>query len=107
MTMDQIHAAEREELRESKGGEDSSPHQHDHSIDAHRFDREDTSGAPLLIALAINLLIPAAQVVGGIYAQSMALISDAVHNFSDFTAILIAYFAFRIGKKGACVGSSP
>jgi cobalt-zinc-cadmium efflux system protein len=55
----------------------------------------------LLITLVINLLIPAAQIVGGIYAHSMALISDAVHNFSDFTALLIAYFAYRIGKKGA------
>ena len=64
-------------------------------------DGGETSGARLLITLAINLLIPAAQIIGGIYANSMALISDAVHNFSDSTAILIAYFAFRMGKKGA------
>lgn len=81
--------------------ETSFPHQHDHSSPVHTFDGEDTSGARLLITLVINLLIPAAQVAGGLYANSMALISDAVHNFSDFTAILIAYFAFRIGKKGA------
>lgn len=61
----------------------------------------DGTGPRLLITLFINLLIPAAQVIGGICAHSMALISDAVHNFSDFTALLIAYFAFRIGKKGA------
>ncbi len=58
-------------------------------------------GPRLLITLVLNLLIPAAQVVGGIYANSMALVSDAVHNFSDFTALLIAYFAFLIAKKGA------
>jgi cation diffusion facilitator family transporter len=51
--------------------------------------------------MAINLMIPAAQVVGGIYSNSMALISDAVHNFSDFAAILIAYFAYLIGRRGA------
>lgn len=61
----------------------------------------DSTGTRLLLTLAINLLIPAAQVVGGIYANSMALLSDAVHNFSDFAAILIAYFAYLIGRKGA------
>jgi len=34
------------------------------------------------------------------YAHSVALISDAAHNFSDFAALLIAYFAFLIGKRG-------
>jgi len=33
------------------------------------------------------------------YANSMAMIPDDVHTFSDFTAILIAYFAFCIGRK--------
>lgn len=63
--------------------------------------RADATGPRLLITLAINFLIPAAQITGGVYANSVALISDAVHNFSDFTAILIAYVAFLIGKKGA------
>jgi cobalt-zinc-cadmium efflux system protein len=31
----------------------------------------------------------------------VALISDAAHNFSDFTALLIAYVAYRIGRRGA------
>jgi len=99
--MEQVQEKERADFPESTGEESSSPHEHDHSIEAHRLDGEHTSGARLLITLAINLLIPAAQVAGGIYAHSMALISDAVHNFSDCTALLIAYFAFRMGKKGA------
>jgi len=88
--------------RARNAGEPFSPnHPHNHSIPLHTFDAGDKAGARLLITLAINLLIPAAQVAGGIYANSMALVSDAVHNFSDFTAILIAYFALRIGEKGA------
>ncbi len=74
---------------------------HSHNGNENNFHQEDTTGARLLFTLAINLIIPTAQIIGGIYAQSMALISDAVHNYSDFTALLIAYFAFRIGKKGA------
>jgi len=57
-------------------------------------------GARLLITLAINFLIPVAQIIGGIFSNSIALISDAVHNFSDFVAILISYIAYRIGRKG-------
>ena len=64
---------------------------------------EDTSGSRLLAALTLNLFIPVAQVIGGMMANSVALISDAVHNFSDFTALLISYIAFRIGRKGATV----
>lgn len=60
----------------------------------------DTRGGRLLITLAINFIIPLAQIIGGLYANSMALISDAVHNFSDFVAILISYIAYLIGRKG-------
>jgi cation diffusion facilitator family transporter len=49
--------------------------------------------------MALNLAIPLSQVVGGIMAQSMALVSDAAHNFSDFTGLLAAYVAYRIGRR--------
>jgi len=62
---------------------------------------EDSTGTRLLITLALNFIIPVIQIIGGIMAHSMALISDATHNFSDFTAILISYIALKIGKKGA------
>jgi cobalt-zinc-cadmium efflux system protein len=60
-----------------------------------------SSAGKLLAALALNLVIPAVQVVFGVRAHSMALISDAAHNFSDFTALLIAYIASRIATRGA------
>ncbi len=64
---------------------------------------QDTSGPRLLLTLVLNLIIPTAQIIGGLVANSVALISDAVHNFSDFTALLISYIAFRIGLRGATV----
>ncbi len=67
----------------------------------HHVNIEETSGNRLLITLVLNLIIPVIQIIAGTYAHSMALISDATHNFSDFTAILISYIAYRIGKKGA------
>jgi len=97
--MEQIQ--ERAEYPECVGDEIPTAHRHDHPGEPHGGHLADTTGVRLLITLAINLLIPAAQIVGGIYANSIALISDAVHNFSDSTAILIAYFAYLIGRKGA------
>jgi cation diffusion facilitator family transporter len=79
------------------GNQDNQTCRHHHCT--HRA--EERGGSGLLLALAFNFIIPVAQIAGGIYAHSIALISDAIHNFSDFTAILIAYIAYRISKKGA------
>lgn len=68
---------------------------------AHGPSPGDVSGRRLLLSMGLNLLIPAAQVAGGILANSVALLSDAVHNFSDFAALCIAYGAWRIGRRGA------
>lgn len=67
----------------------------------HHVNPEETSGPRLLLTLGLNFIIPVAQIIGGLYANSVALISDATHNFSDFLAILISYIAFRIGRRGA------
>ena len=73
------------------------------SCSHHHVDVKDTVGTSLLITLVLNFIIPVVQIIGGLLANSIALISDAVHNFSDFTAILISYIAFKIGRKGASV----
>ncbi|HUH65325.1 MAG TPA: cation diffusion facilitator family transporter, partial [Syntrophales bacterium] len=53
----------------------------------------------LIATMVMNLIIPAVQVYGGIVSGSMALISDALHNLSDFTSVLISYSALRIGRR--------
>lgn len=50
--------------------------------------------------MVMNLIIPTVQIYGGIVSGSMALISDALHNLSDFTSVLISYVALRIGRRG-------
>lgn len=73
---------------------------------AHGQTNGDTKGRRLLITLVLNFIIPAVQIAAGLVANSMALISDAIHNFSDFSAILISYLAYRIGRRGASVTST-
>jgi len=49
--------------------------------------------------MTLNLLIPALQIYGGLVSGSMALISDALHNLADFTAVAISYVALRLGER--------
>jgi len=49
--------------------------------------------------MALNIFIPAVQLYGGIVSGSMALLSDALHNLSDFTSVLISYLALRMGGR--------
>jgi cobalt-zinc-cadmium efflux system protein len=53
----------------------------------------------LLFSVLLNAIITLAEFVGGILSNSLALLSDAVHNLSDTLAILISYIAMIIGKK--------
>ncbi len=59
------------------------------------------SGGRLLLALVLNVVITVAQIVGGIISGSLALLSDALHNFSDVSALAISYIAQKISSKRA------
>ena len=67
----------------------------------HHHDIETMGDRRLIVAIAINMLLTLAQVVGGIVSGSLALIADALHNFSDAAALLIAWVARKIGRKPA------
>ena len=69
-------------------------HKH-HSDHPHK----DVSSNKLLIATILNVLIAVAEVIGGLISNSLSLISDALHNISDATAVFIAWIAHRISKK--------
>ncbi len=71
-------------------------HHHHH----HHYHPE-RSGRNLLVSIALNILITLAQAVGGIISGSLALLSDALHNFSDVLSLIISYLANRITRKKA------
>ena len=56
-------------------------------------------GKNLLISIILNVIITAFQIVGGIISGSLALISDAVHNFSDVVSLIISYIANVLSRK--------
>jgi cobalt-zinc-cadmium efflux system protein len=73
---------------------------HSHS---HTHSHNDVKGRNLLISIFLNILITVSQAIGGIVSGSLALLSDALHNFSDVLSLVISYIADKYSKKGASI----
>jgi len=54
------------------------------------------SGKRLAIVVALNFLITITEVIGGLMSGSLSLLSDALHNFSDGIAVIIAWIAIKL-----------
>lgn len=53
----------------------------------------------VLWAIAVNVLLTLGQIVGGIISGSLALVADALHNFSDAASLGITFAARRIARR--------
>ena len=51
----------------------------------------------------ICLLFMAVEIVGGILANSLAILTDAAHLMSDIAGFMISIFAIWLGRKKATV----
>ncbi|MBN2237583.1 MAG: cation transporter [Bacteroidales bacterium] len=69
------------------------PHQHSpaHSL----------QGKKLFWSVLLNIFITVAQLIGGFLANSLSLLTDALHNFSDVLSLLISWFAHKLTHKPA------
>ncbi|MGV8945842.1 MAG: cation diffusion facilitator family transporter [Lutibacter sp.] len=67
-------------------------HDHNHS-------HPTLTGKNLLFSIILNIVITIAQIIGGFVSGSLALISDAAHNFSDVVTLIISYGANLLSNK--------
>jgi cobalt-zinc-cadmium efflux system protein len=74
------------------GGHD---HDHDHGVS------ESTDARLLAVALAINAAFMVVEVLVGVLAHSLALLSDAAHMLTDAAAIGLALVAARLARRRA------
>jgi cobalt-zinc-cadmium efflux system protein len=81
----------------------SGQHDHDHGqIAGHSHAHAVTGGKNgLLIALSITLFMMIAEIIGGILSNSLALLSDAGHMFTDTLALALSFFAMRFADMPA------
>jgi len=56
-------------------------------------------GKKLILTIFLNLLITIAQLTGAIFANSLSLLSDAFHNFSDTSSLFLSYIANKLTRK--------
>jgi cobalt-zinc-cadmium efflux system protein len=76
-------------------------HAHDHS-GSHAHVHAGAGGRKgLLIALSITLFMMVAEIVGGILSNSLALLSDAGHMFTDTLALALSFFAMKFADMPA------
>lgn len=90
------------EPEEDKNHGHSHGHGHNHGHGhSHGHTHGQLSGNSLLWATLLNVVITIAEVIGGLVSNSLALLSDAVHNLGDTIAIFLAFIANRISKFSA------
>lgn len=57
-------------------------------------------------AIGLNIVITASQFVGAAMAASLALFSDALHNFSDVAGLIVSLIAVKLAAKAATTSKS-
>lgn len=74
---------------------------HDHSIHeepSHTRDLDEKVKKRLLVSIFLTGVIFVAELAGGIYTNSLALMSDAAHVFMDVFALSLSFFAIYIAE---------
>ena len=92
MTHEHHDHADHDHKGHSHAGHSHAGHSHSHGFD---------SDTAILWAVLVNLALTVAQILGGWWADSVALIADGVHNLSDAMALVLAYGARRLAQRGA------
>jgi len=82
-------------------GHSHSHHSHDHHDHSHHHHGKDLASNKLILAIVINLLLTLVQIIAGVLSGSLALLADALHNFGDAGALIVALVARRYTQKPA------
>ena len=73
----------------------------EHKHHNHGHHHHEISGNNIKIAILLNVIITISQIFGGILSGSIALLTDALHNFSDVISLLLSWFTNRLAKRKA------
>lgn len=91
-----------EHRRGEAGGQRGHGHNHDHGHGhSHSHGHAHAPAAfdrAFKIGIFLNILIVVFQIAFGLYANSLALIADAAHNFSDVIALVLAFVAALLAR---------
>lgn len=75
-------------------------------MEAHVHKLERDGRASLRIVLCITIAFFAAELIGGLYANSLALVTDAIHMVTDIAAICLSLLTLWIAARPATAGKT-
>ncbi len=78
-------------------------HDHNHS---HFGDLATQTTKRLLLSLSLTAGFVLVEVIAGIFGNSLALLTDAAHNFTDVIALGLSWYALKIATKPANAGKT-
>lgn len=71
-------------------------HSHEHSLNH----SGDESSKNIIFAFFLNLIFAIVELIGGLLTNSVAILSDSVHDFGDSISLLVAWMFQKKSKKG-------
>ncbi|MBL8051142.1 MAG: cation transporter, partial [Anaerolineales bacterium] len=71
-------------------------HNHSHS---HFGDIANQTTKRLALSLSITAIFVFVEIVAGIWGNSLALLTDAAHNFTDVIALGLSWYALRLASQ--------
>ena len=80
-----------------------STHTHTHS---HFGDLAHQTTKRLALSLVLTLAFVVVETLAGIFSNSLALLTDAAHNFTDVIALGLSWYALRISSQPAHAGKT-
>lgn len=69
-------------------------HNHDHKHDHHH-----SPSSNIKIAIFLNIFFTIIEIIGGLWTNSLAILSDALHDLGDSISLIGAWFAEKYSKK--------
>src|SRR4051812_41400464 len=84
-------------MNEERRGFAQMPHDHHHPDVS-------VTGRRLGLSIALTLTFVVGEAAAGYWARSLALMSDAGHNFADALALIFSWWAIRVACKPSHAG---
>jgi len=73
---------------------------------SHFGDHADQTAKRLTYSLSLTAVFVIVEIVAGIFGNSLALLTDAAHNFTDVIALGLSWYALKIALKPAHAGKT-
>lgn len=76
-------------------------HEHNHHDHSHGHHHDYSDVKNIKTAFFLNLFFTLVEIVGGFFTNSIAIISDAIHDLGDCLSLGLAWYFQKVAKKEA------